>query len=695
MYFLLRFFLLFPAFLSASTLQLSVEEQHYLAMHPTIRVHNETNWAPFNFNENNQPKGFSVELMNLIAQKVGFHVAYITGYTWNDFLTMIQNNELDVMLNIVQNEERDKYLLFTEPYQAVAHCIVTRSDSPYKFNSVHDILDKRIAIENGYFNHHYLSTHYPATSLILKKDTLSVLQSVSYGEADLTIGLLPVETYMIKHYGLNNLKVIGISDEDLFSPKELRMATSIHNPILHNILQKGLDALTPEEKNNIADRWIDADIEKMINWDAVIKLALIFFIILAGTLFWLWRIKQVQNQLAESNALMHNLLNTIPSPIFYKDAKGVFLGFNQAYERAFGVDSRQLIGKTVLDLEYLPLEDRLMYHEEDVRVIQGTLALEREQEMAYADGMIHHTLYCVNGFQTFNGKPGGLIGIFTDITEQKRIQKELEHSKQEVALSHKAMKDSIEYASLIQHSLLPPHGILRRYFSDSCVIWHPKAIVGGDIYFIEEFADSSQLLMMMMDCTGHGVPGAFVTMLVKAIERQIIATIRHKEEAISPAKILGLFNKSIKHLLNQNDEKSLNNAGFDGAILLYDKKTARLTFAGAQLPLFYIQEDGSVEILKGDRHSIGYKQSKADYVFTEHSLDVRQGGVFYVCSDGYWDQNGGEKGFPFGKGRFIDLIKTYHNASFSDQQEIFLDTLQAYQGQEERNDDIMLIGFKI
>ncbi len=681
--------------------ELTPAEQHYIKTHPTIRVHNESNWAPFNFHEEEKAKGLSIDFMNLIAKKVGLNITYITGYTWNDFLEMMQKDALDVMLNIVKNDEREQYLLFTTPYQSVLYCIVMRRDSKDKIDKFQDILDKNIALEEGFFNHNYLNKNHPNTHLILRKDTLSTLQAVSYGEADLTIGLLPIEAYMIKHYGLNNLKLIGISDEDFFSSKELRIATSIHNPILQSILQKGLDAITEEEKNDIVKHWINVEIEKTIDWALIEKILLFFFLILSGTLFWMWRIKKIQRQLADSNFLMKKLLDSIPNPIFYKDAKGMFIGFNEAYEKAFGIDSHNLLGKTVLDLAYLPIEDRHQYHSEDTKVIAQNLSLQREQELVLSDGLIHHTLYSVNAFQTSNGKPGGLIGIFVDITEQKNIQAtladamtQLEETQKEVELSHKATKDSIEYASLIQHSLIPSNAIFHNYFKDYCVIWHPKDIVGGDIYFIEEFQDGNELLLMMMDCTGHGVPGAFVTMLVKAIERQIIATIRHKNESISPAKILGLFNRNIKQLLNQHDSKSINNTGFDCAIVLYNKENQTLIFAGAQFPLFYT-DDTCLKIIKGDRHSVGYKQSQADFEFTDHVLHVKEDMSFYLTSDGYLDQNGGAKGFPFGKKKFMELIETYHGETFADQQEIFLEELASYQGDEIRNDDVMLIGFRI
>ena len=280
------------------------------------------------------------------------------------------------------------------------------------------------------------------------------------------------------------------------------------------------------------------------------------------------------------------------------------------------------------------------------------------------------------------------VAVFTDITELETIRKEIEDI-------HKNTKDSIEYASLIQHSLIPDNILFKNYFEDYLTIWHPKDIVGGDIYLFEELRDKNECLLMVIDCTGHGVPGAFVTMLVKAIERQITSRISHSDEIVSPAKILSIFNTSMKHLLKQEDENSISNAGFDGGILYYNKKENIIRFAGAEVPLFYFDENKEFQIIKGDRHSIGYKKSDANYQFKEHTIELKSGMQFYLTTDGYLDQNGGEKSFPFGKKRFKQLLEEYKDEAFCDQQEILLDTMAQYQGEEERNDDITIVGLKI
>jgi len=269
---------------------------------------------------------------------------------------------------------------------------------------------------------------------------------------------------------------------------------------------------------------------------------------------------------------------------------------------------------------------------------------------------------------------------------------ELNSKQKALADLHKHTKESIEYASLIQGALIPDKQIFEHFFQDHFALWEPKDILGGDIYLMHQ-VNEDEVILMLIDCTGHGVPGAFVTMLVKAIERQLMANI-DKDKVISPAKILSIFNRSIKHLLKQENIDSVSNAGFDGGVIYYNKKEKIIKFAGAETALFYIEND-EVKTIKGSRHSIGYKKSNVDFEFKEHLLHVKDSMQFYCSTDGYFDQNGGEKGFPFGKKKFGDFIINNKNKEFAKQKELLLNKLIEYQNDEDRNDDVTIVGFRI
>lgn len=281
-----------------------------------------------------------------------------------------------------------------------------------------------------------------------------------------------------------------------------------------------------------------------------------------------------------------------------------------------------------------------------------------------------------------------------ELMARVKINLELQASIKELEFLYGNLQDSITYAAQIQNAIIPPAGLLEKYFVEHFVLWEPKDTVGGDIYLFEELRHDDECLLMVIDCTGHGVPGAFVTMLVKAIEREVIGKINQGNDDVSPAKILKHFNKVMKKLLKQEEVDRLLDSGFDGGVLYINKKEKIVRFAGAQTPFIYVQ-NGQIKIIKGDRHSIGYRKSQDDYSFEEHTIEYSSDFCGYLSTDGYLDQTGGEQGFMFGKKHLLRLINEHHTQSFALQKEIFINQLKSYQGTNRRKDDITLVGFKI
>ena len=268
------------------------------------------------------------------------------------------------------------------------------------------------------------------------------------------------------------------------------------------------------------------------------------------------------------------------------------------------------------------------------------------------------------------------------------LEEKVKERTQELAKINKDIKSNIEYASLIQNAILPLKKDIDSFFTNSFVFWSPKDIVGGDIYFFEKI-NENEAFLIVIDCTGHGVSGAFVTMLTKAIEEQLLVEIKTK--TYTPSQVLNYFNKTFKNLLH---EESNSSVGFDAGVVYINKRTKLLKYSGAKTPLFYLDND-SVEQLKADKQSVGYDHCKVDYEYKEHSLRLQEGMKFYLTSDGYIDQNGGEKGFPLGKKRFQEFIRRNKKCKLKKQKTLFIEQLKEYQGDEERSDDIVFIGFEI
>jgi ligand-binding sensor domain-containing protein/serine phosphatase RsbU (regulator of sigma subunit) len=322
--------------------------------------------------------------------------------------------------------------------------------------------------------------------------------------------------------------------------------------------------------------------------------------------------------------------------------------------------------------------------------------------------------------------------------EQKRMVAELLEQKvkerthdlnialEEVRTANEQITDSLNYARLIQRSLLPNPDEVKAAIPNSFFIWMPRDIVGGDIFFFDVFADG--FVIAVIDCTGHGVPGAFMTMIAFSGLKRIISD----EKCHNPGEILKRLNIIVKTSLQQDTDRSLTDDGLDAGICLvrsqdaggrsqgtgrrgqvsgdrgqeqeksslmttYEETCFRLIFAGARLPLFYTLND-EIKVIKGDRQSIGYKRSDLDFEFKNHPIDVQKGMRFYMATDGFIDQIGtgdpeGSDPRRFGKKRFTELLRKNSRLPFEQQQEILLRTFDSFKGERERQDDMTVVGF--
>ncbi len=300
----------------------------------------------------------------------------------------------------------------------------------------------------------------------------------------------------------------------------------------------------------------------------------------------------------------------------------------------------------------------------------------------------------------------------------RKVSQEIDETRQKIEEANKKIMDSIQYAKMIQRSLLPNLENVKSYLPDSFFIWMPKDIVGGDIFFTDTYGCGGGFVLGVVDCTGHGVPGAFMTMIASSALRQII----RDEKIYDPANILKRLNFIVKTTLQQDMKDAPSDDGLDAAICfvsgqwsaancsLSDSSVAadkdppatdhgqqatdsrQLIFAGARLPLICIH-NGELKVIRGDRQSIGYKRSNTDYEFANHVVPVRKGMSFYLFTDGFADQLGGKRGRRFGSRRFWDLLKENSDKPFDEQREILIQASEAYRGEDERQDDITVVGF--
>jgi serine phosphatase RsbU (regulator of sigma subunit) len=253
-------------------------------------------------------------------------------------------------------------------------------------------------------------------------------------------------------------------------------------------------------------------------------------------------------------------------------------------------------------------------------------------------------------------------------------------------LAYKEIKDSINYAKRIQESILPADEMITRVFKNSFVFYKPKDIVCGDFYWFSEKDDEA--VIAAVDCTGHGVPGALMTVIGNSLLNQIV----NFSDITDPAKILVNLDRKLHETLKQHGN-IVTNDGMDAAVVRYKIKKREITFAGAKRPMYLFKKGELIEI-KGNKSPIGSFGHDFDKLFSEHKITVNEGDTIYLFSDGLQDQFGGEDGKKFMIKRFRDLLTEIQTFSMQDQAARIEKDLLAWQSDYEQTDDILLIGIR-
>jgi PAS domain S-box-containing protein len=252
---ILTFFVISSSF--CNELNLTLEEKEYLKNNQPIKLHNEMNWPPYNFNENGVPKGFSIDYMNLLAKKVGMEIEYIHNKTWNEFMEMLKNNEIDSIINISKNQERSKYFNFTSVFHTAANAIYVQNGNEH-IDTLKKLEGKTIVMPKGFFAQQLLAKHYPNIKQILVKDSLEALRMLSLGKADATVGKKNVLDYIISNRNISGVIATNYVDDNRLVSL-VRMATNKDNKHLNSILEKGQKAISDEEILTLKRKWFGSN----------------------------------------------------------------------------------------------------------------------------------------------------------------------------------------------------------------------------------------------------------------------------------------------------------------------------------------------------------------------------------------------------------------------------------------------------
>lgn len=424
--------------------------------------------------------------------------------------------------------------------------------------------------------------------------------------------------------------------------------------------------------------------------------------------------KKVEYELRQSEIRYRELFMNSKDAIYMSTIDGKFIDVNPAGLEMFGYTEEDVVYFEVTDL-YADIEarTRLLKQLHNYGQIK-----DYEVDLIKKDGVtILNCIVSSTVIKNDNGEITGYQGFIKDVTSKKNAEKalyrslreldqankelnflnynleeqvsyrtsQLKSEKEKVELQNKEITESIQYARRIQASILPPEKNIKTGFKSIFFYYAPKDIVSGDFYWFEKKDEISYLAIV--DCTGHGVPGAFMSLIGYTQLNDIINQSKSKKAG----DILKELDIRVQNALNQGDSSNSKD-GMELGILCFDEKKNVLSYSGAMRPLYFVR-DGELEILKGDKFSVG-GVSKRKKIFTTHKIKLQKGDMAYLFSDGYPDQFGGPNGKKFMTKYVGKMVKQIATLPIKDQRKIVIKSLTEWMGDEEQVDDILFTGIK-
>jgi len=372
-------------------------------------------------------------------------------------------------------------------------------------------------------------------------------------------------------------------------------------------------------------------------------------------------------------------LDNSPVSICLTSPERKYIKVNKKFIEIFGYTEEEMIGRNSLEVGILSLEESNKVG--DIFRTKGKL----QNDIIICitkNGTRIHTVSSIENIE-INGITY-MMSTFLDVTKYVEQQQIIEQQNKEII-------DSINYASIIQNSILPHEREIERILPDSFVLFKPKNIVSGDFYWIKEI--NNTIFAAACDCTGHGVPGALISIIGIQLLDKFIAEYQFS----NPAEILNQLNKEFISYNKQIEDSAVKiKDGMDIALCAINKANMTMEYAGAYNPV-YLVRCGNLKKLAVDKIAINLFTSDETKEFTNQKITIEKGDLIYLFSDGYADQFGGPKGKKFNYSNFMDLILSIYHLSMSEQKEIFNNNIEEWRSisGDEQTDDILIFGFKI
>jgi serine phosphatase RsbU (regulator of sigma subunit) len=294
-----------------------------------------------------------------------------------------------------------------------------------------------------------------------------------------------------------------------------------------------------------------------------------------------------------------------------------------------------------------------------------------------------------------------------------REKEKINKLKMEIEERHQSIIDSVNYAKRIQDAILPPKAEIYKYLPEAFVLFKPRNIVSGDFYWFRSLPGENKAIIAAVDCTGHGVPGAFMSMIGNTLLNEIVSL----QGITEPAAILNNLNEAVRSSLKQDQLESESRDGMDVVLCTIDFDTLEIQYAGANRPLYLLRGDTvnngieesieasdslllgvtdveTIEEFKANKFPIGGLAMEEEKRFTNHRIPLKKGDTIYLFTDGYADQFGGDHGRKLMTKKFKKILRAIQNKPMQEQETYLSNFIEEWRGNQEQVDDVLVIGIR-
>lgn len=373
----------------------------------------------------------------------------------------------------------------------------------------------------------------------------------------------------------------------------------------------------------------------------------------------------------------YNKYHLVPM-IVETDRTGIVTYVNAEFARHAKYEPKELIGQNINILRSSSMESG-MFRDLWNHLLEGKSWSGQIQNRAQDYSSYWVDTYIAPVFDS-DGSIQKYWSLSFDITHQKEQQLEIEAKSKDV-------HESLKYAKRIQQTILPSNKDLDEEFEDYFILYRPKDVVSGDFYWFARTIN--RIYIAVVDCTGHGVPGAFMSLIGYNLLNQIVL----QQNITNPGAILSELHRQIRNTLRQDDSDSKSKDGMDVCLCAIDRYGEELQYAGAFRPLFWMHR-GQLEVINGDKMSIGGEQLEEERIFTNHLIELDSEDVIYMFSDGIIDQFGGPDLKKFSTKKLKQIIEENHHESMKVQKALFNLVWKEWKGDGEQTDDVTMIGIR-